>query len=136
MPFECLTECTCLEQIRGVRIANGMYNEELLAVLPNLEELELLDSDRANGGHPNVQRLRLTIDTGPVSITGEWPVLRRLDLVFTNEIGTARGMLDAMRQPTLREVRIVTPGIPSYVASHLDAMRDRLDIQITIRPRD
>jgi len=133
---ECIAPCSCTNRIIGLRLVSGGAGRSVLAALPALEELELLDTDWVDGGHPNVSRIRLTIDFGGHQLDGEFPRLHRLDFVVRRAIGAARGMIQMMERPTIREVTIEAPQILEMLMPRIEKLRERMTIQITIRPPD
>ena len=141
--WECLGACACVQRIRGVRLSGTIQcYREMLDNLPALEELELLDTDTTSGGHPGVRRLRMSIPE-PITIltlAGEWPALRRLELAVKSEIGLYRAGLPLIERPTLREVVIEADELSDDIVrvlvdrtAHLELLELRAKLSDTAR---
>jgi hypothetical protein len=106
--WECLGDCTCMAQIRGVRHdCITICYRIMLEALPALEELELLRTSIVEAGHSRVRRMRVTVDEDRLDIRGEWPSLQTLEIVAKQRVD----------------------------ADQLAALRERLaGVEITIRP--
>lgn len=95
--WECLGDCTCLAQIRGVHHnCVTICYRVMLEALPALEELELLRTSIVEAGHPRVRRLRVTVDEDRLEIRGDWPALETLEIV-------AKQRVDAEQLAAVRE---------------------------------
>jgi hypothetical protein len=95
--WECLGDCTCLAQIRGVHHnCVTICYRVMLEALPALEELELLRTSIVEAGHPRVRRLRVTVDEDRLEIRGAWPSLKTLEIV-------AKQRVDADQLAAVRE---------------------------------
>jgi hypothetical protein len=85
--WECLGDCTCLRKIRGVRCAGALHvYKEMLDNLPALEEIEAQRTSWVLGGHPRVRRMRLTVDEDHLEIRGDWPSLKKIELVLKRQV--------------------------------------------------
>ncbi len=131
---ECLAGCTCVARIRNLRLTNTWCDATLLAALPALEELAVDDDDApVRGGHLHVRRLRMVVRHGIPELDGDWPALRRLELVVKSPIGAMRGMLALLDQPALREVTIETQRpLPAPIAERLAELQAARGLAITI----
>lgn len=137
---ECIAPCACTDRIRALRLRDRGCDRALLAALPALEELELLDDDWVPIGHPRVRRLRLTVDVGGPQLEGEWPSLVRLELVTRRTIGLLRCVHALLSPPpaTLRELMIDATiertEVAGNIVARVEDLRPHFDrFELTIR---